>query len=342
MQGFLNWSFRLYRAFGIDVRVHWTLPLVAFFQILQWSRVSHPEYGSYYGALLMGILSISVLIHEYGHAFAAKFIGVQADTIVLWPLGGLTMREATQTQRGEVFIAFAGPAVGMLVGGLCLGVSGIMGEEITLQTFDPFHGWGNLWQDALKINIIINAANLLIPAQPFDGGTIWTGILTPAVGYLRALKITTTLGLIIGVAAIAAGFWLRLVDLGFMGLWIIVSCLLIRAQIRAGMINDYASTYAESLDPHTEPAYRPGFFARWKMRREAKRRARQRSDERRLRQEVDVILDKVKREGMNALTPRERAALNEASKRLRDSEGGDGGRFPPTADCELPTVNPSA
>lgn len=52
-----------------------------------------------------------------------------------------------------------------------------------------------------------------------------------------------------------------------------------------------------------------------------KQRRRRREEERRaaeeLRGEVDRILDKVNREGMGALTDRERRALKEASERLR-------------------------
>jgi hypothetical protein len=30
-----------------------------------------------------------VLLHEFGHAFACRQTGGEADTIVLWPLGGI-------------------------------------------------------------------------------------------------------------------------------------------------------------------------------------------------------------------------------------------------------------
>ena len=38
---------------------------------------------------LLGILFVSVLLHEIAHALAAVWVGGHADQIVLWPLGGL-------------------------------------------------------------------------------------------------------------------------------------------------------------------------------------------------------------------------------------------------------------
>jgi Zn-dependent protease len=320
MQSFLNWSFRLYRLFGIEVRIHWLFPVIAALEILQWSK---EEGRADYGAYLMLSLFLSTLIHEYGHCAAARIVGAGADQILLWPLGGLAMVGHSPTNRGEVFVALAGPITGFLACAVCLGVSGVLGEPITWNTFNPFGGkeaWGHsLVQDILKLNLIVNAVNLLTPAFPLDGGRILTGLLVPLLGYARALLTTTLVGIIFGIGLMGSGMYFRAWHPTIFGIWVAVSCVIARMQLKAGAMPEYA--YAESFDYRPERPHRPGFFARWRMKREARRRARMAQEERRIREQVDNILDKVKREGMEALTPRERAALNEASKFFRDNEG---------------------
>lgn len=317
MQTLFNWNFRLYRAFGIDVRIHWTLPLFMLVEIANWAKYDMVDYGSY---LMLGLF-LGILIHEYGHCIAARLTGAGADQILLWPLGGLAMVGHSHTNRGDIFVAFAGPAFGILVCGLCLGLAGVTDADISWQAINPFAGWGdNLWIDILKINIVINALNLFAPVFPLDGGRILTGLLAYRIGYGRALLVTTFIGLLFGITCLGIALYLRQFYTGIFGLWVVVSCLIARAQLKMGALPEYGSPYAESLESVPERP-RLGFFARWRMKREAKRRAREKESERRMREEVDLILDKVKREGMDALSPKERAALNEASRRMRDSEG---------------------
>lgn len=58
-------------------------------------------------------------------------------------------------------------------------------------------------------------------------------------------------------------------------------------------------------------------FDAWQARRRRRRMEQERRDAEDLRGEVDRILDKVNREGMTALTDKERRVLREASQRLR-------------------------
>jgi len=318
MQALFNWNFRLYRLFGIDVRIHWTLPLFMAVEILQWAKVDMADYGAY---LMLGLFC-GILIHEYGHCIAARLTGAGADSILMWPLGGLAMVGHSHTNRGDIFVAFSGPAFGILVCGLCLGLAGITDATITWNQVNPFGLWGtSLWLDILKINIVINALNLIAPVYPLDGGRILTGLLAYKIGYARALLVTTFTGLIFGMVCLGVGLYYQNFYTGIFGVWVVISCIIARTQLKMGAVPEYASPYAESLDSDVDRPPRLGFFARWRIKREAKRRARQKESERQMREEVDVILDKVKREGMDALSPKERAALNEASKRMRDSEG---------------------
>src|SRR4051812_50009906 len=81
-------SVDLFTAFGIRVRAHAslivTIVLVLVFGLGQgftWQdRVQS-----------MGILFLVVLLHEFGHCFAARSVGGEADEILMHPLGGLAL-----------------------------------------------------------------------------------------------------------------------------------------------------------------------------------------------------------------------------------------------------------
>ncbi|HZF59536.1 MAG TPA: hypothetical protein VEZ19_13830, partial [Rubrobacter sp.] len=72
-------SFKIGRAFGIDVKVHWTFfLLLAFFGF-----VAFRDSGSAVGTLVtIGIvvaLFFCVLLHEYGHSLVAQRLGSEVQ-----------------------------------------------------------------------------------------------------------------------------------------------------------------------------------------------------------------------------------------------------------------------
>src|SRR5258708_6517885 len=82
----LSGSVPLFTAFGIRVRAHasliLTVALVLLFGLGQgftWQdRVQS-----------MSILFVIILLHEFGHCFAARWVGGDAEEILMHPLGGL-------------------------------------------------------------------------------------------------------------------------------------------------------------------------------------------------------------------------------------------------------------
>jgi stage IV sporulation protein FB len=83
-----SWSFAVGRLFGITVRIHVLFPLVCLGLIL---RTTGKDFwpGTWIDAtVLMGLLFLVVLLHEFGHCFAARNVGGEASEVLLWPLGG--------------------------------------------------------------------------------------------------------------------------------------------------------------------------------------------------------------------------------------------------------------
>src|SRR5205807_4989903 len=71
---------------------------------------------------LIALLFLSVLLHEFGHCFGARFVDGDAHEILLWPLGGLAYVEVPHTPRANFITTLAGPLVNLL---LCV-ISGLV------------------------------------------------------------------------------------------------------------------------------------------------------------------------------------------------------------------------
>src|ERR1700693_532453 len=111
----MRWSFKVARIGGIEVRIH-----VTFFLLLAVFASFYGAQGGTSGTLKIVIffllVFLCVLLHELGHAFAAKAYGIRTVDITLLPIGGVARMErmpAKPTQ--ELAVAFSGP-LGDVVG----------------------------------------------------------------------------------------------------------------------------------------------------------------------------------------------------------------------------------
>src|SRR5919199_4627114 len=79
-------SFKIGRAFGIDVKVHWTFFLLLFF----FAFVGYQRSGNLVGALvttaMIVALFVCVLLHEFGHSLVAQRLGIDIPDITLLPI----------------------------------------------------------------------------------------------------------------------------------------------------------------------------------------------------------------------------------------------------------------
>src|SRR5919204_2089173 len=94
------WSIPLGRLFGVNIRVHLLFPIVAVGLILRYAYQQKPDYpeGTWIDAtMLFALLLVSVLLHEYGHCFGARWVNGDATEILLWPLGGLATVDVPNT-----------------------------------------------------------------------------------------------------------------------------------------------------------------------------------------------------------------------------------------------------
>jgi Zn-dependent protease len=202
-------SFRLFRLAGIDVFLHWSWLIVAFYSVE--NRVRLYTSPGWAVAEYLALFFI-ILMHEYGHSLAARQTGGSSDTIVLWPFGGVAYVNAPQRPGAQLWSIAAGPLVNVLLVPVLFALDhyalGALGEGGSLDFAIFTRG---LWW----INCGLLIFNLL-PIFPLDGGQILRSLLWFIAGPIRSLLWATSLGFL-GVILLAAyafsigSWWLGLI-----------------------------------------------------------------------------------------------------------------------------------
>jgi Zn-dependent protease len=122
------------------------------------------------------VYSCSLLVHEFGHVFAARRSGVSSRRVILIPLGALAELESMPRGRGEFWIAIGGPLASVvLVGTFWLSLRASPPGLFWFLEIRPLLRFGYV------MNLIVAIFNLL-PCFPMDGGRILRSGLALFVG----------------------------------------------------------------------------------------------------------------------------------------------------------------
>ena len=186
----MSWSIPIGAVKGTVIRIHLT-----FLLFLVWIGFTHYVQGGT-GAAVQGVAFISllflcVLLHEFGHVFAARRYGVFTPDITLLPIGGVARLESIPEQPSqELAIALAGPAVNLVIAAALWLVLGGIPATSGLQPQDANAG---LLERLATANLFLVLFNL-VPAFPMDGGRVLRALLAYRMGYVRATTIAATVG----------------------------------------------------------------------------------------------------------------------------------------------------
>jgi Zn-dependent protease/CBS domain-containing protein len=184
----MGWSLPIARIAGIQLRIH-----VTFLLLIAWLAFGYYSEGGSAAAaarvLFVLLLFLCVVLHEFGHAFAAKAYGINTPDITLLPIGGVARLERMPEKPSqELVVALAGPLVNVVIA-LCLflviGSRGLI-SPMTMQS-------GDFLANLLAINIALVLFNLL-PAFPMDGGRVLRALLATRMNYARATQVAATIG----------------------------------------------------------------------------------------------------------------------------------------------------
>ncbi len=188
----MKWSYSLGRVAGIDVRVHTT-----FFLLLAFYGFIHFQHGGWSAALaglsFILLLFLCVLLHEFGHALAARAFGIRTPDITLLPIGGVArLARMPRDPFQELVIAIAGPAVNVAIALLLVLILGRFvnwHDMLSVAEGSP----GEFLLRLLAVNIWLVLFNCL-PAFPMDGGRVLRALLAMAMPHPRATQIAGWVG----------------------------------------------------------------------------------------------------------------------------------------------------
>lgn len=224
-------SIQLAKIFGIRIGASYSWFFVLFLMIYWMSDYFHralagSDTQSYLLAVAAaGLFFLSLILHELGHAMAARHAGIGISGIDLWFFGGVAKMDRDTRSPGEEFrVSAAGPAVTLLIILLCSGISAAMSgssaflDAASLQSNNPTPALALLgWLAA--INAFLFFFNL-IPAFPLDGGRIARSIAWKLTGDRnKATRFSGYLGQGFGYLLMGLGVFLALSGSVANGLW---------------------------------------------------------------------------------------------------------------------------
>jgi Zn-dependent protease len=350
----LGWSIPLGRLFGINIRVHWLFPFVIVAMLL---REAFRKDGGVPGAwidmgVVMALLFVSVFLHELGHCFAARWVDGDATDVLMWPLGGLAYLEVPHTPRAHFISTAGGPFVNLV---LCLACTlalwqvpgwgfqpplNPLGVPVRIDTVGHFHltPWGG--GDAVVVqtlsppvlvawlfwvNWFLLLLNVIIIGFPLDGGRLFQAILWPYVGYRQSMLLAVFAGFIATFIVGLFGIVMNEVLPLCLAVFIYFSCkqqwMILETGGEESMLGyDFSQGYTSlEREQQAPPKRRQSWWQRWQQRRTARRMQRQQETREAEERRMDELLQKVKVEGLTALTDEERRFLKRVSDRYRNN-----------------------
>lgn len=246
----MPWSITIARVGGTDVRIH-----VTFLLLLGWIWFAYYQQGgtstAWEGVIFIALLFLCVLLHEFGHVFAARRYGVQTRDVTLWPFGGIASLERMPDKPSEeLVVAIAGPAVNVVIAAILVF---ILGARVDPQDL------ANIQDPAISMVAKVAAANIflvlfnLIPAFPMDGGRVLRALLAMRMTHAQATQWAAAIGqgfaVVFGILGILSGNFMLVLIAVFVFLAASgeASYAQLRAVTRGNLVADAMITKFETL-----------------------------------------------------------------------------------------------
>jgi len=197
----MKYSFKIGSVWKIPIELHFTFLLL----ILAVFVLSLPNMNFYPFSIIV-FLFVFVFFHELAHSVVAKRYGIQVRKIVLYPIGGVSeIEEISDKPSQEWRMAIAGPLTSLGIGFTLLAASVIIWPDLFSILLSFPYATGIFLFDLAILNIMLGIFNL-VPAFPMDGGRVFRALLAERIKYSDATRYAVTLGRILGVLMVVAGF----------------------------------------------------------------------------------------------------------------------------------------
>ncbi len=235
----MGWSIKLFDVGGTAVRIHLTFfLLLAWIGVVHWTRGGPAEAVD--GVVFIALLFLCVVLHEFGHVFAARRYGIKTSDVTLLPIGGVaSLERMPEKPSQEIVVALAGPAVNLVIAFVLIALLGARFDLSQMAQLEQAQS--TLIGRVAAANVVLLLFNL-IPAFPMDGGRVLRALLATRLGFTRATRVAANVG-----QALAVVF-------GFLGLFgnpllvLIAVFIFLAASGEAGYVQarDYTRGYLAS------------------------------------------------------------------------------------------------
>ncbi len=213
----MNWSPTIVRVGEIAIKMHVSFLLLIGFEAWRWREQG--VIGMLFGVGLIVLLFVCVVLHELGHALAARSVGIPVREILLLPIGGLAfLTRLPRKPLHELWIAIAGPLVN--VGILIALAPFVMGQSLSyvMPGPDVLPSLDAALNALFTANMMLVLFNML-PAFPLDGGRVLRALLALFSSERTATNVATLIGqgvaVIIGVIGVLSGNVLMVLTAAF-------------------------------------------------------------------------------------------------------------------------------
>lgn len=209
---------------GIPVQIHWSFSFLFFWVYYEGNQNGLSWNEMFTFGLLIAALFTCVILHEFGHALAARRYGVSTKDITLSPIGGVArLSRLPEKPIQEFVVAIAGPLVNIVIG-LGIGIVFLICSIRFLPLFSTnptqaFSNPANFFQWLFFLNIVLAIFNLL-PAFPMDGGRMLRSLLSIKLGRLKATRVASLIGRVIAILLLIVAVYNGDILFGFVSIFV--------------------------------------------------------------------------------------------------------------------------
>jgi stage IV sporulation protein FB len=352
MRDVLSWSFPIGQLFGIMIRVHFVLPIVMVGLIGRaWVGKDYPVGAWQDASMLMALMFVSILLHEFGHCFAARYMDGEADEVLLWPLGGLAFcRSLPHTPSAHFVTALGGPLVNVA---LCI-ITGLV-LMLAFEYIPPFNPFWDpyRYKDAILdihltrwdgkdftdsvpviilarafwINWILLLFNIVLVGHPFDSGRMLQAALWPRLGHYTSSKYAIYAGFVVAVIVGLYSIVYSEPLMAYLTIFIFIACAQEWVTLESAhedslfgydFSQGYTSLEKDDAQPAPPKPQKQNFIQRWLARRAARKQQEEAEQREAEDRRMDELLEKIQKFGKESLTDEEHRFLKRVSDRYKN------------------------
>lgn len=193
-------SLKLGKLANIGIYVHWSFLLLVLWIIYDGLSRNLSLLEGIFSFVVVGTSFFCVVLHELGHALAARRYGIGTKNIILLPIGGVALLERMPDKPSEeLVVAIAGPLVNVVIA--CF-IAVLLGILYLIHSFTGLLAWDSWLTYFLFVLLAVNGMLIVfnaIPAFPMDGGRVLRSLLAMRMNKVKATTIATRLGQLIAV-----------------------------------------------------------------------------------------------------------------------------------------------